>query len=580
MAQAYRAGWKVVTATNPSDPPEAVDNLIALLADEGVSHLFINPGTDSAPVQEALAAARAAGTPAPQPVLCLHESVALAAAIGHHMVSGQPQALMVHVDAGTLNLGCQLHNAQRNRTPVVVFAGRAPYTTAPEVRGHRDASIHWQQEQLDQQAVMRAYGKWHMEVPRGRELAPIVRRAFQVAQSSPAGPAYVMLPREALMEPGAGSLPRRLYPAVPPGPDPSALERLAAILADSARVVIVTARTAADPDSATVLARIAELLGAPVVDQGDRANLPAGHPLHSMTDPTPLQSADAVLLLDSEVPWVPDQVAPPADARVLQIDVDPVKVSMPLWSYPVEIALTADTRVALPLLEQALLRRATSDLREKWTARRRAVEAEIARLRLEADRKSGSDLPADVPDAMLAALDRALPEDAVVVEEAVTNRPAVSRQVRRRPGRFFDTGAPGLGWAPGGALGIKLAGPEAPVVAVCGDGAFNFSVPTAALWSAHRYGAPFVTVVLNNHSYRASKVPVMELYPDGVSVRANDFLETQLTPDIGYAALAQACGGAGRTVHTPQEMDSAIRWAIAETDRGRCAVLDVVLPQP
>jgi acetolactate synthase-1/2/3 large subunit len=565
-----------VTAINPSDAPEAAANLIALLADEGVAHLFINPGTDSAPVQEALAAARAAGTPAPQPVLCVHESVALAAAIGHHMVSGRPQALMVHVDAGTLNLGCQLHNAQRNRTPVVVFAGRTPYTAAPEVRGHRDTYIHWQQEQLDQQAVMRAYGKWHMEVPRGRELAPIVRRAFQVAQSAPAGPAYVMLPREALMEPGIGSLPRRLSPAVPPGPDPSALERLAAILAAAGRVVIVTARTAADPESATVLARIAELLGAPVVDQGDRANLPGGHPLHSITDPTPLKSADAVLLLDSEVPWVPDQAAPPEDARVLQIDVDPVKVSMPLWSYPVDIALTADTRVALPLLEQALLRRATPDLREKWTARRRAAEAEIAQLRLEANRKSGSDLP----DAMLAAIDRALPEDAVVVEEAVTNRPAVGRQVRRRPGRFFDTGAPALGWAPGGALGIKLARPEAPVVALCGDGAFNFSVPTAVLWSAHRYGAAFVTVVLNNHSYRASKLPVMELYPDGVSVRADDFLETQLTPDTDYAALAQACGGAGRTVHTPEDMDDAIRWALAEADRGRCAVLDVVLPPP
>lgn len=153
-----------------------------------------------APIQAALATARATGTPAPQSVLCVHESVALAAAIGHHMVSARPQAVMVHVDAGTLNLGCQLHNAQRNRTPVVVFAGRAPYTTDPQVRGHRDSFIHWQQEQLDQQAVMRAYGKWHMEVPRGRELAPIVRRAFQVAQCSPAGPAYVMLPREALME--------------------------------------------------------------------------------------------------------------------------------------------------------------------------------------------------------------------------------------------------------------------------------------------------------------------------------------------------------------------------------------------
>lgn len=433
--------------------PEAAADLIALLADEGVSHFFINPGTDSAPLQEALAAARASGMPRPESVLCLHESVALSAAIGHHMVSGRPQAVMVHVDAGTLNLGGAIHNAQRNRTPVVVFAGRTPYTTDPQVRGHRDSPIHWQQEQLDQQAGMRAYTKWHMEVPRGRELAPVVRRAFQVVQSSPTGPAYVMLPREALMEPGADHLPRQLRPAVPPGPDPAALQRIAGIMADAGRLVIVTSRTAADPASAAVLARIAEMLGAPVIDQGDRANLPAGHPLHAVGESDALKTADVVLLLDSEVPWVPAIAAPPDDARVVQIDVDPVKVSMPLWSFPVEVALTADTRVALPLLEQALLRLATAELRERWTARRRAAEADITRIREGFRRRAASELPTDAPDAMLAAVGGALPEQAVVLEEAVTNRFTVARQVPRQPGRFFDTGAPALGWRSAGLSG-------------------------------------------------------------------------------------------------------------------------------
>ncbi|OBI96244.1 thiamine pyrophosphate-requiring protein [Mycobacterium sp. 1465703.0] len=569
-----------MTVENLFDAPEAAADLIALLADEGVSHFFINPGTDSAPIQEALAAARAAGTPTPQAVLCVHESIALAAAIGHHMVSGRPQAVMVHVDAGTLNLGCQLHNAQRNGTPVVVFAGRTPYSSAPAVRGHRDTYIHWQQEQLDQPGVVRNYVKWHMEVPRGRELAPIVRRAFQVAQSCASGPAYVMLPREALMEHGAGALPRRLAPAIPPGPDPGALGRLAGILVAGKRVVIVTSRTAADPATATVLARIAELLGAQVIDQGDRANLPLDHPLHVVGDAGPLENADTVLLLDCEVPWVPAQLAPPANARVVQIDGDPVKPSMPLWSYPVEIALTADTRVALLLLEQTLLRLATEELREKWAVRRQTAEADTAERRREAMRRAASDCPADAPDAMLAALSSALPDDAVVVQEAVTNRPAVARQVRRPPGRLFDTGAPALGWALGGAFGVKLARPQAPVVAICGDGSFNFAVPTAAFWSAHRYQAPFVTVVLNNQSYLASKLPVQGLYPNGVSVRENDFPETRLTPDTDYAALAKACGGSGRSVQTAAEMSEAIKWALAEADQGRCAVLDVRLPQP
>lgn len=127
---------------------------------------------------------------------------------------------------------------------------------------------------------------------------------------------------------------------------------------------------------------------------------------------------------------------------------------------------------------------------------------------------------------------------------------------------------------------MKLARPEAPVVVVCGDGAFNFGVPTAALWSAHRYGAPFVTVILNNHSYWASKLPVMQLYPTGASVRSDDFPETRLTPEMDYVMLAKACGGVGQAVDRPHDMGDAIRWALAQAQQGMCVVLDARLPQP
>jgi len=559
---------------------EAAADLVALLADEGVQHLFINPGTDTAPVQEAMSAARAAGAPRPETVLCLHEHVALSAAIGHHLASGRPQAVMVHVDAGTLNLGGSIHNAQRNRVPVVVFAGRAPYTTATDVRGHRDSAIHWQQEQLDQAGVLRAFGKWHMEVPRGRELAPIVRRAFQVVQTDPRGPAYVMLPREALMEPGAGELPARLRAPVPAGPDPTALRQLAGILADARRPVIVTGRTGAHLPSVPTLVRIAELLGAPVADQRDRVNFPSEHPLWAGAGESPLRRADAVLLLDVEVPWVPAMAAPPADARVVQIDVDCAKVTMPLWSFPVELAVTADTRVALPQLEEALCALATPERRRVWEARRIEVEAELAPVHEGWRRRAASTGAADAPDAALAALDRALPGDAIVIEEAVTNRLAVQRQVHRAPGRYLQHGSPALGFAMGGAIGVKLARPEAPVVAVCGDGSFNFGVPTAALFSAHRMGAAFVAVILNNRSYHASKRPVLSLYPDGAAAAARDFPETELTPQLDYALLARACGGDGRSVDSPADVEEAVRWALDVAAGGQCAIVDVQLPAP
>ena len=557
---------------------DAAAELVGTLADEGVQHLFINPGTDTAPVQEALAAARTGSTPSPRAVLCTHEFVALSSAMGHYFVTGTPQSVMVHVDAGTLNLGGAWHNAQRNRLPAVVFAGRSPYATAPDIPGHRDAPIHWQQEQLDQQALPRAFGKWAMEVPRGRDLGRIVRRAFQVAQSDPRGPAYVMLPREALMEAGGGDLARRLPPPRRAAPDPSGLADMGRCLADAAHPVIITSRTGDRIGAVASLVAVAELLGAPVLDQRDRVSFPSRHPLYAGDAAELLAGADVVLILDCEVPWIPALAAPPASATILQIDTDPVKATMPLWTYPVDLALTADTEVALPLLADALRSLAGPARLARWAERREQVASHLAEIRQQWDAFAGSADPAAAPHGMMQALNKVLPPHAIVLEEAVTARSALIRQIDREPGSFFDTGSPALGWAIGGAMGVKLARPDAPVFAVCGDGSFNFGVPTAAIWSAQRAGAPFIAVILNNSSYRASRLPVQRLYPGGAGTAEGSFPETDLSPSPDYVALASAYGGGGAVVHRSAELPEAVEYCLALEAAQRCAILDIRLP--
>ncbi|MGH7910526.1 MAG: thiamine pyrophosphate-dependent enzyme, partial [Candidatus Dormibacteraceae bacterium] len=113
-----------------------------------------------------------------------------------------------------------------------------------------------------------------------------------------------------------------------------------------------------------------------------------------------------------------------------------------------------------------------------------------------------------------------------------------------------------------------------------GDGAFNFGVPTAALWSAHRAAAPFVTVILNNGTYLASRQPVRRLFPEGAAQRRDDFPETMLGGAIDYAALARSCGGTGEVVDRPEQMPGAMRRALACSAGGRCAVIDARLPAP
>jgi acetolactate synthase-1/2/3 large subunit len=387
-----------------------------------------------------------------------------------------------------------------------------------------------------------------------------------------------MLPREALMEPGGAALARRLPPPRRAAPDAAGLADMARCLADAEHPVIITSRTGDRAAAVTSLVEIAELLGAPVLDQRDRASFPSRHPLYAGDAAELLTGADVVLILDSEVPWIPALAAPPAAATVLQIDIDPAKAAMPLWTYPVDLALTADTALALPLLADELRRLATPAQSSRWHERREQTAGRLAQIRQQWDAYAGSADPAAAPHAMMQALNKLLPPGAIVLEEAVTARSALIRQIDREPGSFFDTGSPALGWAIGGAMGVKLARPDVPVFAVCGDGSFNFGAPTAAIWSAHRAGAPFIAVILNNGSYRASRLPVPRLYPGGAGEKEGSFPEADLSPAPDYVGLATAFGGGGRVVRDSSDLPDAVEHCLALEADGRCAVLDIRLP--
>src|SRR5262245_53712175 len=285
--------------------PETAERYVEALVEQGVECLFLNPGTDTFPIQEALAKLAAGGCRVPRTVLCPFEVVALAAAHGYYAATGRPQAVLVHVDVGTQNLGGQLHNAQRGRAAVVVSAGRSPLTSDRDVRGGRDHYIHWLQEQLDQHGIVRGYTKWDYELRRPDQVGEAVARAFQVAASDPPGPVYLTLPRELLMAPlEAAPPPRRQPPARSGAGDPEALREVARRLVASERPLVLTATTGRSRAGFDGLRRLAELLALPVVDWRERVNFPSDHPLHQGDDPEPyLSEADALLVLDHDVPY-------------------------------------------------------------------------------------------------------------------------------------------------------------------------------------------------------------------------------------------------------------------------------------
>src|SRR6185437_2204783 len=183
--------------SEPVGQKTSAEVLFSALSAHGIDYFFCNPGTDFAPIVEALARGQAQGAPAPRPIVVPHENCAVAMAHGVYMVSGRPQAVMVHVNVGTGNAINAIIDAQRDQTPVLLMAGRTPLTEAG-LPGARNRSIHWAQEMFDQAGMLREIVKWDYELRLPMQTADVVTRAVEVMMTAPRGPVYLTLPREVL----------------------------------------------------------------------------------------------------------------------------------------------------------------------------------------------------------------------------------------------------------------------------------------------------------------------------------------------------------------------------------------------
>jgi acetolactate synthase I/II/III large subunit len=548
-------------------PRTTAEQLMWLLDRHGVEHLFLNPGTDSAPLQEAAAVLAEAGVGFPRIITCTFESVALAAAHGYWQVTGRPQAVFVHVDVGTQNLGAMMHNAHRDRAGVIVIAGKTPYGQEPDSPGGRSHVIHWQQDVPDQAGVIRGYAKWALEVTRPAVMPRAVGRAVQLARGGRPGPTYLMVSRDVLMDPPAesGTASRYTVPE-PPAAGEETASRIARLLADAERPLLITAKTGRRKGGFAAVTRLADRTGARVIDTPESGcvNIATTHPMAVRTAESArrlVSEADVIVVADCDVPWIPRFTRPREDAVVVQIDPDPLRTDMPLWDFPADLSVAAH---GADVLGEVAGRLPEVDPAAKWAA----LEAEP----VAPATASGPIATREVAEALNAVLH----EDDILVEEAVTNAGALHEFVRRtRPGTLAGTGTPGLGWGLGGAVGVKLASPGRRVVTVVGDGSFMFGVPTAALALAAEADAPILAVVLNNAGYRASRLPVFDLFPDGVSAAQGDAIGTRFRRAPDFAAVARACHAHGEAVDNRDDLVPALKRALKALETGRSAVVDV-----
>jgi acetolactate synthase-1/2/3 large subunit len=312
-------------------------------------------------------------------------------------------------------------------------------------------------------------------------------------------------------------------------------------------------------------------------------NFPADDPLYQgcqwneRSQNPALAEADLVLVIDSDVPWIPAVSRPPAEAAVFHIDVDPLKEETPLWYLPARQAFRADAATALRQLLAGLAGAAPDH--DRIVARRARLQARFAQRQAALAARERPDGNAITAPFLMAALRRRADADTVVLNEGITNYTAVNdHMMRTRPGTLFTSGAGSLGWNGGAAIGVKLARPEATVFAIGGDGCYLFSQPSTVHWMARRYRTPFLQVVLNNAGWRAPRLSALSVHPDGW-VRRSDDIGVSFQPLPDYAGIAVAAGGAlGVTIGGADELEPALDAAMrAIHEEHRAAVLDVRL---
>lgn len=561
--------------------------LLEALEEAGVPFIFANFGSDHPAIIEALAEARATGRAVPAVITCPNEMVALSAAHGAALASGRPQAVLVHVDCGTQALAGAVHNAARARVPVLIFAGLSPATQEGELRGSRNEFIHWLQDVPDQRGIVRGYVKYENELRSGRNAKQIAHRALQLAQSDPKGPVHLTAAREVLEEEiSPVACDRADWQPIASAALPEAeCDALAADLVAAERPLVVTSYLGRNTEAVAALVELSERLGVGVLESVPSAmNFPADNPAYqglqwseARQNPV-LAAADLVLVIDSDVPWIPSVNRPAAGARIYHIDVDPLKQSMPLWYIPARRVFRADAATALAQINRRLTTLPIDTARVATRhARLARVHAERSATLAERERP-----PADgiSPEFAIAALRPHLDSDTIVLNEAITNYPLVVDHLgSMRAGSLFASGGGSLGWHGGAAIGVKLACPEKTVIAMTGDGSYLFSVPASVYWMARQYAAPFLTVIFNNRGWRAPKLSALAVHPSGYASRAND-LGVAFDPPPDYAAIAAAAGGAfAATVRQAEEMEQALAAAFhAVREERRAAVLDVWLP--
>jgi benzoylformate decarboxylase len=531
--------------------------LLDLLKQEGVTIMFGNPGTTELPLMDAFTVEHDI-----RYILGLQEAALMAMADGYAQASGQLAVLNLHVAPGLGNAMGMLYDAQKANAPVLVTAGQ------------QDLEYLAQEPILsaDLPGLARPFVKWAAEVHRAEDLPLYVHRAVKTALAPPAGPVFLGLPGDILKNDAAIDLgePTRVAPRI--RGDAEAVAAAAELLAKAERPVIIAGDAVAQSRAHKELVALAETIAAPVYVEfvPNSASFPASHPLYrGMITRSQagvrevLEKHDLLFSVGGDLfTWsLPSNIDPwPNGLKLIHLDTDPWQIGK---NFPAQVAILGDPKATLPEMTHGVAARMNASAKSAATARLKSLTETIKRDR-ETFRAKARALAGKTPVqplALLEAIGAALPKDAVVIEEILSSAPGIRALINSDDAQsYFGLRGGGIGWGLPAAIGIKLALPQRPVVALVGDGSALYTIQ--ALWTAAHYRLPVVWVIFNNTGYRILKQRLVMLR--GPAEQADTFVGMELNdPPIDFVGLARSLGIDAHRAKTVHDATDLIGKALA-----------------
>lgn len=551
--------------------------LIDALTDLGVDVVFCSSGSEWAPVWEAFARRRHAGEPTPRYIDLTHETVAGGMATGYGLVTRRTQAVLLHATPGLLQGAMAVHGALLAGVPMVVASSES--TTYGDGPG-QDPGGQWYRNLSvvgGTHPVAQPWTKWSQQVGSVDVLYELVKRTGELAARQPAGPTYLNVPLEILLEETERPVRKEVVRRGRRISAPDDIGEVARLLASAERPIIITETAGREEGGFEALRALAEDLGIGVIEPSSAvcANFPKDSALHLGGELDPyVDEADLVLLVNCRAPYYPPS-RKPAKAKTVVID------EVPQRPHVVYQVLNADHYLEGALPESlAQLREATLEIGGDFEARAATFAAGHDTWQAQTDAAEQRAATSSAIDPVLLATklrEIAQAEGATVVDETITHSRVVQRHVgwNRADSYFYVQG--GLGQGIAVALGVKLAVQDGLVIFTVGDGAFLYNPIVQSLMAAKDLGLPILIVIFNNKKYLSMKMNHLRFYPQGAAVQTENHLGVDLSTQPELSAFAAPFDMFHAAVDDPAALDGVLADAAAAVRAGTTAVVNVAV---